>query len=145
MPNPTSLPKQSNFTATVADITDKLVNTSGTKTREYRLVTFLDTNNQSIQLPVNEKFFLRNQQRLALDVMLVVTTEECIKGKTHWVDDQGKENPHTYDGTNIKNVVRATTMQGKFAYLGQVENKIVGMEDPTKAMALATLYGNALR
>jgi len=86
----------------------------------------------------------RLQLSLALDTTLVVEYETVVKDKTHWVDADGKEHVHTYDGENISNITRATTIQTKMMVLPIIEAKMNDVSD-AKAMAFATLYGNLLR
>ena len=136
----TKLATKSTFIGTVADISD-VINKNG---KDFRLVTFSVEDNKTKVFAVNEKFYLRNTSRLVLDSTLVVEYETVIKNKTHWVDADGTEHVHTYDGENISNITRATSIQAKMMVLPVIEAKMNDVSD-AKAMAFATLYGNLLR
>lgn len=136
----TKLAPKSTLIATVADITD-MISKNG---RDFRIVTFSIEDNKTKQFVVNEKFYQRQQSRLVPDATLVVEYETTTKDKTHWVDNDGKEHVHTYDGENISNITRATAIQAKMMVLPIIEAKMEAVTD-AKAMAMATLYGNLLR
>ena len=140
MATTTKLAAKTTFIGTVADISDIITKNN----KEFRLVTFSVEDNKTKVFAVNEKFYMRNQQRFALDTTLVVEFETTIKDKTHWVDADGKEHIHTYDGENISNITRATGIQAKMMVLPIIEAKMNDVSD-AKAMAFATLYGNLLR
>lgn len=139
----TKLATKSSFIGIVADISDTITK----NTKSFRLVTFSLEDNKTKVFAVNEKFYLRQQSRLVPDATLVVEYETCMKDKTHWVDSDGKEHVHTYDGDNISNIVRATSVQSKMLMLGTLEGKLhaVAESNPNAANAFATLYGNMLR
>lgn len=136
----TKLASKSSFIGTVADISD-IINKNG---KDFRLVTFVLGDNKTKVFPVNEKFYQRQQSRLVLDSTLVVEYETVVKDKTHWVDTDGKEHVHTYDGENISNITKATGLQTKLMVLPIIEAKMEEVTDG-KAMAMATIYGNLLR
>ena len=136
----TKLASKTTFIGTVADISDMITKNN----RDFRLVTFSVEDNKTKVFAINEKFYQRNQTRLALDTTLVVEFETTIKDKTHWVDADGKEHVHTYDGENIANITRATGIQAKLMVLPIIEAKMNEVSNE-KAMAMATLYGNLLR
>ena len=136
----TKLANKSTFIGTVADISDVITKNN----KEFRLVTFSVEDNKTKVFAVNEKFYMRNATRFALDTTLVVEYETTIKDKTHWVDTAGVEHVHTYDGENISNITRATGIQAKMMVLPIIEAKMNDVSD-AKAMAFATLYGNLLR
>lgn len=136
----TKLATKTTFIGTVADVSDTITKNN----KEFRLVTFSVEDNKTKVFAVNEKFYMRNNTRFALDTTLVVEYEVVIKDKTHWVDAQGAEHVHTYDGENISNITRATAIQTKMMVLPIIEAKMNDVSD-AKAMAFATLYGNLLR
>ena len=136
----TKLASKTTFIGTVADISDMITKNN----RDFRLVTFSVEDNKTKVFAINEKFYQRNKERLALDTTLVVEYETTIKDKTHWVDADGKEHVHTYDGENIANITRATGIQAKLMVLPIIEAKMNEVSNE-KAMAMATLYGNLLR
>lgn len=136
----TKLASKTTFIGTVADISDMITKNN----RDFRLVTFSVEDNKTKVFAINEKFYQRNKERLALDTTLVVEYETTIKDKTHWVDTEGKEHVHTYDGENIANITRATGIQAKLMVLPIIEAKMNEVSNE-KAMAMATLYGNLLR
>ena len=136
----TKLANKTTFIGTVADISD-VINKNG---KDFRLVTFSLEDNKTKVFAINEKFYQRNLTRIVLDTTLVVEYETCIKDKTHWVDADGKEHVHTYDGENISNITRATSIQAKMMVLPVIEAKMNDVSD-AKALAFATLYGNLLR
>ena len=138
----TNLPKTTVQTVTIAEVSDILTKNG----KEFRMVTFIDEHGKSQSLPVNEKFYLRNNARFQPDVVVQLTTQEVIEGKTHWVDDAGKKNVHTYSGTNVSSVVRATAHQAKMQTLNALETRLLKHEEnPATMNALATMYGNMLR
>lgn len=136
----TKLATKSSLIGTVADISDIITKNS----KDFRIVTFSLGDNKTKQFVVNEKFYQRQQSRLVPDSTLVVEYETCIKDKTHWLDAEGKEHVHTYDGENISNITRATAVQTKMMLMPVLEEKLASVENE-KAMAFATLYGAMFR
>jgi len=136
----TKLATKSSLIGTVADISDIITKNN----RDFRIVTFSVEDNKTKTFALNEKFYQRNINRIVLDATLVVEYETCVKDKTHWVDAEGKEHVHTYDGDNVSNITRATGIQAKMLVLPILEGKLADVA-PEKSMAYATLYGNLLR
>lgn len=137
----TVLAAKKSVVGVVADITDTI--TKGV--REFRILT-LSVDGTTKTFAINEKFYLRNKDRIVLDAALVVEYEVTVEGKTHWVDGDVVK-PHTYSGENVQNITRATTQQSKMMLLDNLEARLIkqGESNPNMANAFATLYGNMLR
>ena len=144
----TKLPVKSSVLCTIADVSEELESNG----RKFRMVNYVDAAGTAGSIPVNAAFFERNAGRFQPDSSVVMTMEDCVEGKTHWVDKETNEvNVHTYTGTSLTSVVKATKdqtevlrMKSKMAFLQGVESRITDA-DAASQMALATFYGNALR
>lgn len=137
----TVLATKKSIVGVVADITDTI--TKGV--REFRILT-LSVDGTTKTFAINEKFYLRNKDRVVPDAALVVEYEVTVEGKTHWMDGDVVK-PHTYSGENVQNITRATTQQSKMMLLDNLEARLIkqGESNPNMANAFATLYGNMLR
>lgn len=137
--DPGTLPKSRTVVCTVADISDLITRESSS----FYMINFVDQAGQPFVQPVSSELFTRNQSRFQLDMIVVLTIQTTIAGKTYWVDKTGKKEFHKSSGDSIQNVVKATGRQ--IATIGREDNLafITGkLQSTLESIADPTLQGN---
>jgi len=116
----------------------------------YVILTFTLPDGDVKTLPVNASFWMKLAKRYPLDSYVRFSVEKRVANKTQFVDRQsGSIMLHAKTGEYFKTINRIP--EGLYAIevkkiLGEdLENRIVGQEDSSKQMALATFYSNFYR
>jgi hypothetical protein len=138
-------PIKTDCIATLVDVSDVIERTRDGKKRYFRMLNFAVKNSDDLNLAVNEKFFQSNLSRFKEDNVLKLTYENVIEGKTFWEDDKKKQTTHSYTGTSIVKVLKASSRDIKLLYRNEdlewAKEQMLAV-DVQSQLAMATLLAN---
>lgn len=116
--------------------------------KKFRMITVEASDGKQEVFPVNQGFYEKNLDTLAIDASVTLKFQDTIKDTTQYVDRQtGEAKFHTSTGRALSSVTRRSGVASKMAALDtKIDQLVMKFEDrPELIGQVAQAYAHLLR